>query len=258
MNLSVTRKLLLVLICVVSLSLLFGCAGREFAPKSPYTYWYYPPELPAADRAVEAARQAGKDKQCPAEFQAAADLRDRAYEVYAACRTDEAIRLANDAKARTNALCPPPPPAPAPAEPPPPPPPPPAPTPKPTPMPTATPAPSKVIDKMTVRVLFDFDKSVLTDKDQAELKKAVAFVKKYPGSKIRLDGYTDGIGTDAYNLKLSQRRADVVRDYLIKEAGVSPSQITAVGHGKADPVASNKTKEGRAQNRRTEISILSD
>jgi outer membrane protein OmpA-like peptidoglycan-associated protein len=250
---SVARKIFAVLVCVVSLSLLFGCAGREFAPKSPYMYWYYPPELPAADRAVEAARQAGKDKQCPSEFQAAADLRDKAYEVYAACRTQEAIGMANDAKAKANALCPPPPATPTPPEPTPPPP-----TPAPAPKPTPTPAPARVIDKTTVRVLFDFDKAVLTDKDQAELKKAVAFVKKYPGAKIRLDGYTDGIGTDAYNLKLSQRRADVVKDYLIKEAGVSPSQITAVGHGKADPVASNKTKEGRAQNRRTEISILSD
>ena len=83
-------------------------------------------------------------------------------------------------------------------------------------------------------------------------------VKKYPDANIRLDGYTDGIGTDAYNISLSERRATAVRDYLIKEAGVSSSKITVVGHGKADPVADNKTAEGRAKNRRVEISILSD
>jgi OOP family OmpA-OmpF porin len=148
---------------------------------------------------------------------------------------------------------PPPPPAPPPApKPTPPPPPPPAP-PKPAPAP-----PPKVIDKMTLHVLFDFDKSILTEADVKELQKAVAFVKRYPGAKIRLDGYTDYIGTDAYNIKLSERRAAAVRDYLIKEAGVDSSKITAVGHGKADPVADNKTAEGRAQNRRVEVSILSD
>ena len=111
---------------------------------------------------------------------------------------------------------------------------------------------------MTLHVLFDFDKSTLTEADLKELQKAVTFVKKYPGGNIRLDGYTDYIGTDAYNIKLSEGRARAVKDYLIKEAGVSSSRITAVGHGKADPVADNKTAEGRAKNRRVEISILSD
>ncbi len=111
---------------------------------------------------------------------------------------------------------------------------------------------------MTLHVLFEFDKSILTQADVKELQKAVAFVKKYPGANIRLDGYTDSIGTDAYNIGLSERRATAVKDYLIKEAGVSSSRIMVIGHGKADPVADNKTEEGRAKNRRVEISILSD
>ena len=145
-------------------------------------------------------------------------------------------------------------------------PPPPAPKPEPVPPPPPKaapaapppPSPPKVIDKMTLHVLFAFDKSILTEADLKELPKAVAFVKKYPGANIRLDGYTDYIGTDAYNIKLSERRAAAVKDYLIKEAGVDSSKITAVGHGKADPVADNKTAEGRAENRRVEVSILSD
>jgi OOP family OmpA-OmpF porin len=119
-------------------------------------------------------------------------------------------------------------------------------------------APPQVIDKMTLQVFFDFNKNTLTEADLKELPKAVDFVKKYPGAKIRLDGYTDSVGTDAYNMKLSERRATAVKDYLIKEAGVDSSKITAVGHGEADPVADNKTPEGRAKNRRVEISILSD
>ena len=116
----------------------------------------------------------------------------------------------------------------------------------------------QVIDKMTLQVFFDFNKDTLTEADLKELPKAVNFVKKYPGAKIRLDGYTDNIGTDEYNMKLSERRATAVMNYLIKEAGVDSSKITAVGHGEADPVADNKTPEGRAKNRRVEISILSD
>jgi outer membrane protein OmpA-like peptidoglycan-associated protein len=111
---------------------------------------------------------------------------------------------------------------------------------------------------MTLHVLFYSAKSTPTEADVKELQKAVAFVKKYPDANIRLDGYTDSSGTDAYNISLSKRRAVALRDYLIKEAGVSSSKITAVGHGKADPVADNKTVEGRAKNRRVEISILSD
>lgn len=111
---------------------------------------------------------------------------------------------------------------------------------------------------MTLHVLFDFDKSILTEADLKELQKAVTFVKKYPGASIRLDGYTDYIGSDAYNIKLSERRAAAVKDYLVKEAGVSSSRITAAGHGKANPVADNDTEGGRAKNRRVEISILSD
>jgi outer membrane protein OmpA-like peptidoglycan-associated protein len=125
------------------------------------------------------------------------------------------------------------------------------------PPPPPPPAP-KVIDKMTLHVLFDFDKSTHTEADLKELQKAVAFVKKYPGSKIRVDGHTDWIGSDAYNMKLSERRAATVKNYLIKEAGVDPANITAVGHGKREPVANNKTDAGRAQNRRVEIAILSD
>jgi len=134
----------------------------------------------------------------------------------------------------------------------------PSPPPKPAPSAPAPPSPPKVIDKMTLHVLFHSGKSILTEADVKELQKAVAFVKKYPGANIRLDGYTDSSGTDAYNISLSERRAVAVKDYLIKEAGVSSPKIRVVGHGKADPVADNKTAEGRAKNRRVEISILSD
>jgi OOP family OmpA-OmpF porin len=67
-----------------------------------------------------------------------------------------------------------------------------------------------------------------------------------------VQGFTDSIGTEEYNLGLSQRRADAVRNYLV-EKGVDPKIITAKGYGESNPVASNDTKEGRALNRRVEF-----
>ena len=96
----------------------YGCAGREYAPQK-NGVMYVHKELPAADRAVEAARAAGKDKECPAEFAAAEKMKNDAYNIYWQCRTAEAIAMANEATARANALCPrmavapPPPPPPA-------------------------------------------------------------------------------------------------------------------------------------------------
>lgn len=99
---------------------LAGCAGLEYAPKR--TILYYHKELPAAERAVEAARAAGRDKECPAEFQAAEKAKNEAYEIYWSCRTKEGIAKANEASAMAKALCPPKP-VPMMAPPPPPPPP---------------------------------------------------------------------------------------------------------------------------------------
>jgi OOP family OmpA-OmpF porin len=100
------KRIFLLIIVLFSMNFLIGCAGMELAPKDPYPYWYYPKELPEADRAVEAARQAGNDKKCPAEFKAAEDLKNNAYEVYVACRTDEAIAMAKEATAKAKELCP--------------------------------------------------------------------------------------------------------------------------------------------------------
>ena len=91
---------------MVLIGLLGGCAYSEleYAPKGPYLGYHK--QLPAAERAVEAARAAGKDRECPAEFAAAEKLKDDAYQTYWACRTNEAIAMANEATAKVNALCP--------------------------------------------------------------------------------------------------------------------------------------------------------
>ncbi|HEX9850553.1 OmpA family protein [Candidatus Deferrimicrobium sp.] len=136
----------------------------------------------------------------------------------------------------------------APAPPPPPPPPAMAPAPAPAPV-------RKVIDRLTIRVNFDFDKSSIRKADISELEKAVEFVKKYPDSKVVVVGHTDSRGTDKYNMNLSQRRADAVKKYLV-DKGNKTDRITAEGKGEAEPIADNKTEKGRFENRRVEVLIV--
>ena len=143
-----------------------------------------------------------------------------------------------------------------------PPPPPPAPKPEllpapaPAPTPAPAPAPPKVLDKMTLRINFDFDKATIRAADEAELKKAVEFVKKYPKSAVKIEGHTDSIGTDQYNQKLSERRAKAVENYLVEKGAVKKADISTVGYGESKPIADNKTSKGRFENRRAEILIL--
>ncbi len=372
-------KALPTLVALMLLSFLVGCAV-EYYPRGPWLY--YPTELPAADRAVQAARQAGKAQQCPEEFNAAEKLKNQAWDTYLACHTAEGIAMAKEATAKANALCPVKAAAPAP-----PPPPPPAPTvsltanpatiqqgkcstltwtstnaaqaaldqglgsvalsgsrevcpgsdtnytitatgpggtrtaaaagavtplpPPPTVSLSANPATiqagkcstlswtstnaaqaaldqglgsvalsgsrevcpgsdtnytitatgpggtrtaaaavavtppppaPKVIDRLTLHINFDFDKSVIRKADLPELEKAVAFVKKYPNAKVSVEGHTDAIGTAQYNQGLSERRAAAVKAYLVKAGAADPSRIQTVGYGKSKPIADNKTR----------------
>lgn len=213
-----TVKILSVVIALLSFNLLIGCGGLQFSPKN--GVWYYPKELVAAQKAVEDARKAGKDKKCPKEFKAVKDMNDTAHEIYKACRTKEGIELAKDVIKKAKALC-------------------------------------RVVDRMTLTTNFDFDKSDIRESDVAKLKKAVEFVKKYPGFKIQLEGHTCSIGTEEYNQGLSERRAAAVKKYLVQEGGIDGKRITTIGYGESNPAATNDTREGREKNRRVEILILS-
>ena len=132
--------------------------------------------------------------------------------------------------------------------PPPPPPPPPAPKPKPKPAPKVE--RTIILDD----VLFDFDKSNIKPEAGAILDRLVAFMRENKDKKAALSGHTDSVGTDAYNQKLSQRRVNSVKDFIVKK-GVESSRISGQGFGESKPIADNKTKEGRAKNRRVEIKV---
>ena len=99
---------------------------------------------------------------------------------------------------------------------------------------------------------FDFDKSVLKPEGRAKLDDLVSKIRDVNLEVIIAVGHTDEVGADAYNQKLSVRRADAVKAYLASK-GVEKNRIYTEGKGKKQPVADNKTAEGRAKNRRVEI-----
>lgn len=106
--------------------------------------------------------------------------------------------------------------------------------------------------KATLNVEFDFDKSTIKKGFYNDIDEVVSVMKQYPDVNIEIDGHTDSIGTAAYNKKLSQRRADAVKKYMVEKGGIAADRLTAIGHGEDKPIASNKTNEGRQKNRRVE------
>ncbi len=161
--------------------------------------------------------------------------------IAAGCATEEAAKPA-----------PPPAPTPAPA---------PAPAPAPQPRqevkPVEAPKPKPVAEKVTFAsdVLFDFDKSVVKPEGKAKLDDLSAKVRGVNLEVVIAIGHADSIGSDAYNQKLSVRRAESVKAYLVSK-GIEANRIYTEGKGEKQPVADNRTREGRAKNRRVEIEVI--
>ncbi len=393
------HKLCSLLIAVSSLITLGGCANYEVNNKRGKIPGYYiRKEMQEADRAVEAARQAGKDKACPAEFKAAEDAKNKAYDIFRACRTEEGVALANKANGQAAALCPPqavqapPPKAPIsslaatpaiikagqpatlnwssqnadkcsiepgigavqpqgsitvtpaaetsytincsgpggttsssarvaiaePAAPPP--------SSSLKVMPASveqgqpaslvwssqnttdcriepgigpvgllgskaiTPAadtdyvlncngpggntssnakiavtqPAAVAQKaapreekvtISLEVEFKTGKADIQNQYHAEIGRVAEFMKSYPEANGVIEGHTDNVGSKEANMKLSQRRADSVRQYLIDKFGIDGKRLTAKGYGPTKPIASNANAAGRQKNRRTVASF---
>ncbi|AMA49333.1 MULTISPECIES: OmpA family protein [Flavobacterium] len=106
-------------------------------------------------------------------------------------------------------------------------------------------------------VNFDFNKATLTTKAKANLDKLVPVFKEYADTDIKIYGYTDSKGSDEYNLKLSDDRSKAVKNYLASK-GLNGARFITTGMGEADPLASNDTEAGRAQNRRVEFAITAN
>jgi len=106
-------------------------------------------------------------------------------------------------------------------------------------------------------VLFDTGKYTLKPDTKIALAKVAGILQAYPGLKLQVEGYTDSVGSDDYNQKLSENRSGSVKDFLASQ-GVSINNITSSGYGKQDPVADNSTSQGRAQNRRVQMVVSGD
>jgi OOP family OmpA-OmpF porin len=123
----------------------------------------------------------------------------------------------------------------------------------PPPAPAPTPAPKR---KIVLRgVFFDFDAASLRADARPVLDEADRALREDPAIKVQIEGHTDSVGSDAYNQRLSERRARTVAEDLGAH-GIAPTRLTVSGRGEAAPVSSNDTAEGRAQNRRVELRVV--
>ena len=126
--------------------------------------------------------------------------------------------------------------------------------PKPAPAPVAKPV--VVVDRVVLRgINFDFDKAVVKPEFAPVLDVAAGILKERSNLKVVVEGHTCNMGSEAYNQKLSERRAKAVKEYLVKK-GVKADNLSTAGYGELQPMANNKTKSGREMNRRVEFKIM--
>ncbi len=131
--------------------------------------------------------------------------------------------------------------------------------------PTPEPAPAPIVDtepepapevvRVELDVKFDFDKSRVREESYSDIKNLADFMQQYPQTTTAVEGHTDSVGTDQYNQRLSERRAEAVRNVLVNEYGVQGNRVNSVGYGESRPVADNSTEEGRQINRRVEAEV---
>jgi OOP family OmpA-OmpF porin len=245
-------RVLISVIAISSMSMIFGCANYEVnSNRGNVPGYYIRSEMQESDRAVEAARQAGKDKTCPVEFKTAEDAKNNAYDVFRACHTEEGVALAKQATAKANALCPPQPAvqrevAPAVVV-----------TPEATleAIPAAEPTAERMKYCVSLDIEFDINKADIRPQYHDEVAKVGDFMKKYPTTTAVIEGYADEVGSADYNLQLSQRRAESVVKALVDKFGIDPTRLSAKGYGEAKPISDNSSDAGRQKNRRIDAII---
>ncbi|RII27159.1 MAG: hypothetical protein CXR31_07860 [Geobacter sp.] len=118
------------------------------------------------------------------------------------------------------------------------------------PIPAAEPTPERMKYCVSLDIEFDINKADIRPQYHDEVAKVGNFMKKYPTTTAVIEGYTDEVGSDDYNMQLSQRRAESVVKFLVESFGIDPSRLSAKGYGKTKPVADNSTDAGRQKNRR--------
>lgn len=232
----------LILVACVLLLVMAGCAPSSHFGVTNKALTA-PDQFGETEAAIASAERSEGAKYCPEKIARAKELGKKAAETYWACRTAEAMALLAEARklAKEAESCRPP----ARVSP--------APPPPPAAAPPPPPAARQPISFHSVQ--FDFDKSNLKPKAAAELDRAVKIMKDNPDVVLELQGNTDSVGTDAYNMALGKRRADAVFNYL-KSKGIQANRLKEASFGEGKPVASNATDAGRAQNRRVDLVIV--
>ncbi|MDD2308916.1 MAG: OmpA family protein [Desulfuromonadaceae bacterium] len=118
------------------------------------------------------------------------------------------------------------------------------------PIPAAEPTPERMKYCISLNIEFDIDKAEIRIQYHDEVAKVGDFMKKYPTTTAVIEGYTDEVGSDDYNMRLSQQRAESVVKYLVENFGIDASRLSATGYGKTRPIADNSTDAGKQKNRR--------
>ena len=252
MQRKVAKRVILIFVVLLSMILMVGCAGMKKAtPERLPGYLYYPSALVDADEALNQARAAGKDKECPEEFNAAKAMVDKAYEIYMACRDKEAIAMANDAIGKIKALCPPKPVVEAKPEP----------KPEPAPVPPPPPPAAEPVKIVLEDIHFDFDKATLTEAAKEILARDIATLKENPGVNVQIEGHTCAHGTEDYNMALGERRANAVKEYLSNN-GIAAERMTTISYGETRlampeiPTPKNKESKEAKTNRRVHFEVI--
>ena len=106
------------------------------------------------------------------------------------------------------------------------------------------------------KILFETAKAVILEQSYGILNSVAQVMRDYPRLRVEVQGHTDSVGSDRYNMKLSRKRAYAVRRHLIEREGIEPDRLEAQGYGERSPIADNRTPEGKEKNRRVEFIIL--
>jgi outer membrane protein OmpA-like peptidoglycan-associated protein len=231
------RKLMWIM-CALLL-VMVGCAQVHFGVTDKALN--VPADVALTEDAIAKAEKSPGAKNCPEKIGMANSLGKQAMETYWACQTTKALEMLAKARdmAKEAEAC-------KPAA---------APAPAPAPAPTPAPMPAARQPISFHSVTFDFNKSDLKPAAKAELDRAAKIMMDNPDVVLELQGNTDSVGTDKYNMALGHRRANSVFKYL-NSKGVKSERLKELSFGKDKPVASNATEDGRAQNRRVDLVIL--
>jgi OOP family OmpA-OmpF porin len=196
-----------------------------------------PDDFGETEAAIARAERSQGAQYCPDKIARAKELARQGAETYWACHNTESSRLLAEARKLAGEAegC-----GPAAAA---------APM-APVTIPAAEPTPDRMKYCVSLNIEFDIDKSDVRPQYHDEVAKVGDFMKKYPTTTAVIEGYTDEVGSDGYNMELSQRRAESVVKYLEDNFGIDPSRLSAKGYGKARPTAANTTDIGKQKNRR--------